>query len=206
MGKGLSKGDVLAFFWVAPTTLRISVNGAVSGDVEDEKLPRMLHVGFLGDDPTIPEVKASVSTGFDRLFKEVGSGGPPVKDSPEFKEPVTGLTLPGTLSLDLPGQQTPMFLLGCGVRVRKLGPVNVKVYAAGSYVEPCAAKIALESFKAAGDSGSLDQDFYMCLSDPRLKFHRCLHLVFARDVQGKQVSDTLGERLKGKVPPEVGHC
>ncbi len=39
------------------------MRGKAAGDVTDEKLPRALHVGFLGDDPASPELKTTALPG-----------------------------------------------------------------------------------------------------------------------------------------------
>lgn len=58
----------MSYVWFAPEQLRILVRARVAGEVKDPKLPRALHVGFLGDDPNSPEAKAGLARGVLALF------------------------------------------------------------------------------------------------------------------------------------------
>lgn len=117
----------------------------------DAKLPRAIHAGIaLGPDPGVPEAKAMLPKGIARLFHGAGGasggggGGKPrvgqaVRAPPTVAEPATGLPLPSVLG-DLPSHdpaKSPISpalkLLGCGVRVKKLGFVSIQVYAVGVY-------------------------------------------------------------------------
>jgi hypothetical protein len=83
--------------------------------------------------------------------------------------------------------------------VKKIGFVAVQVYAAGILVEPEGAKRDLAGwFKAASGPGSSDA-LYEALLSKEVFSPRALHLVFCRNVTGKQVADSLAERLKANV-------
>jgi hypothetical protein len=82
--------------------------------------------------------------------------------------------------------------------------VAVQVYAAGILVEPEGAKRDLAGwFKAATESGSSgpgsSDALYEALLSKEVFSPRALHLVFCRNVTGKQVADSLAERLKANV-------
>lgn len=92
--------------------------------------------------------------------------------------------------------------------MKKLGFVSVQVYAAGILVEPMGAKKDLADwFKSASESpinqSGSSQTLYDALLSKDVFSPRALHLVFCRNVSGKQVSDSLAERLKAVVSPEA---
>ena len=175
-----------------------------------------------------------------------GSGGPqragnkvsaPVVRN--VTEPATGLPMPTELSLNAGsssssssrsgapdagkensgnGAAVQLKLLGCGVKVKKLGFIDVQVYAVGVFAEPQGCKAAItpwhqkQSKTGGGGPGSeLENELFDALlaggppassnsappSSSSIAFYpRALHLVFARSVSGKQVADALAERLK----------
>jgi hypothetical protein len=226
--KGLSTGETLTFFWPSPEELRILVRGQVAGDIKGgSELPKALHRGFLGPDPAIPELKLSVAKGLPRLFHggaaaAAGGGvganprraGTPVRPT-TVTEPASGLPMPTGptfAAFSPPGgneassnKPTPMRLLGCGVRVKKLGFIEVQVYAVGIFVEPEGAKRELAPWAKASSTGNNAQPLFASLlsTDPAAFYGRALHMVFARSVSGKQVADALGEKLAKIVTPEV---
>jgi len=65
---GLSKGEALSFVWSGPDDLVLLVRGASPGKVTDQKLPRVMFKGFLGDDPGSPEAKAAAAQGVAQLL------------------------------------------------------------------------------------------------------------------------------------------
>jgi hypothetical protein len=154
-------------------------------------------------------------------------------------EPATGLAMPTEVTLntgsskggggsDAGKENTPsspssggtvrLQLLGCGVKVKKLGFIDVQVYAVGVFAEPQGCKTAITPWhqkhlanKNGGGGTELENELFDALlagappdsssssSAPpsSIAFYpRALHLVFARSVSGKQVSDALAERLK----------
>ena len=68
IGSSLDKGEALSYLWGEPESLTIFVRGKAVGVIEDVKLPRVMFVGFLGDDPGSPEAKAGVPKGGAALF------------------------------------------------------------------------------------------------------------------------------------------
>jgi hypothetical protein len=231
--KGLAEGDALTFLWAAPSALRLFVRGEPCGtaDLVDAALPKVLHAGLaLGPDPAVPEAKTATANNIRRVFYQASSGGGgangggagragskvAVAAARAVTEPATGLTLPTELGLDggggslAPAGPVRLQLLGCGVKVKKLGFLEVQVYAVGVYAEPAGCKAALGLWHQLGGSGTAGTDealFEALLAGgpggdgdgtaPRATFfRRALHLVFARSVSGKQVADALAERLQ----------
>ena len=90
--------------------------------------------------------------GEDELEEDVSSsnsssaGGS--KPLPPLKEPVTGIFIPATLEVE--GGAGPLVSVGCGPRIKKLGFIEVKVYALGVFVEASAtSQAALEPLQGA---------------------------------------------------------
>ena len=100
-----------------------------------------------------------------------------------------------------------VFLYGY-TQVKKLGFIEVQVYALGIFVEPEGAKRVLAPWanNTGGPAGNSPQPLFESLldnTDPASFFGRALHMVFARAVSGKQVADALGEKLSKVVSPDV---
>ena len=120
-----------------------------------------------GSDPGIPEAKATTAKGVARLFQGGGGAGPSALPARRARpatvtDPATGLALPTTLKLPLPsaaaGAGAPeaaaeVALLGCGVKVKKLGFVEINVYSVGVYAQPAGLKAALAPWHRGGAAG-----------------------------------------------------
>ena len=220
---GLKAGEHLTFFWAAPDILRVIVRGKVSGDVRDAKLPLVLHKGFLGDNPVVPEAKESVASGLSRLYQggaeidDLGSSGGgaasrigrPVPMPGIIVEPATKLEFKTPLCLPGPNGDIAMQLLAKGPKVKKIPMIGaVQVYAVGIYVEPVGCKKVLaapngwwEQSKSGGSNHASLYDALVGGGDDRSFFPRSLHLVFARSVSYSQVAGALAEKLKLVAPP-----
>uniref|UniRef100_A0A7S2S0W0 Chalcone-flavonone isomerase family protein n=1 Tax=Rhizochromulina marina TaxID=1034831 RepID=A0A7S2S0W0_9STRA len=218
IGKSLDKGESIFFAWTAPESLVIGVRGKATGELSHPKLPYILFRGFLGPNTPIPPLRSSTAQGLPRLFQAAagamgagGEGGGGGRSAPAsapavpatVTEPSTGLPLPTTLTMVDPtsadGAGLGMSLLGCGVRVKKLGMISVNVYALGIFVDAERSKPHLEAFK----SGTADPRLFEALLSREAFFSRMLYMVFARSVSAKQVADALAEKLKPNLPPEV---
>ena len=64
----LQVGETITYFWCEPDCLRLFVRGSVLGDVRDPLLPKLMHRGFLGNDPASPEAHADVPRGVAHLL------------------------------------------------------------------------------------------------------------------------------------------
>ena len=93
-----------------------------------------------------------------------------------------------------------MVSLGCGLRIRKVGPIKAQVFVLGVFVERDSARIALEGFKGKGSDPAV---FEALLSKDEPFFPRMLHLVFARSIKPEQVTTALGEKIKPHIPAEA---
>ena len=79
---------------------------------------------------------------------------------------------------------------------------RTKVYAVGIYCDATGACRVLEGWRRGGAASGALGDALLS-ADPATFFPRALHMVFARDVTGAQVSDALAEKLKQAVAPEA---
>jgi hypothetical protein len=126
--KGVASGETLSFFWSAPTSLHIFVRGAAVGEVNDVKLPRAIHAGFLGDDPSIPEARSGIPSGLSRLFQSMSGsgGGANTKRAGRalmpatMTEPASGIALPTKIEMGTADAPLSMHLLSCGLQVTLL--------------------------------------------------------------------------------------
>ena len=102
-----------------------------------------------------------------------------------FNEPHSGTPFP--VSLTPPGDTTPHWIMGTGIRQRTI--LRVKIYAFGLYVDPEGARASLSRFAGLPASTlERDESFYRHLLD--LDFAMTLRLVMTRTVDG---ADVLGQ-------------
>ena len=221
---GIKTGETITFFWAAPELFRIFVRGSVCGSINSQTLPLILHKGFLGDDPAVPEVKQSIVAGLHRLLvKRVsdngGVNGGRVGElvAPRtVVEPITKLSLPGTLQLEGKNRKNiSLSLLSKGPSLKRVPVIgNVQVYAVGIYVDPIGAKRVLHAngwckeVQDGQSNSTNDAKLFETLagnieSADDTFFARCLHLVFARNVSYAQFSGALAERLKLVAEPDA---
>ena len=111
------------------------------------------------------------------------------------REPESGVTFP--VSLTPPGQATPHWLMGTGIRQRTIFRVNV--YAFGLYVDADGARAALAEFAGAtAEALGRDERFTRRLLD--LDFGMALRLVMTRTVSGGDVADAFDDALRPRMP------
>ena len=111
------------------------------------------------------------------------------------REPESGTLFP--LALTPPGEATPHWLMGTGIRQRTIFRVNV--YAFGLYVDADGARASLSEF--AGTSAEAlgrDERFTRRLLD--LDFGMALRLVMTRTVGGSDVADAFDDALRPRMP------
>jgi len=207
IGKSLDKGDSIAFTWTTPGAVGILVRQKPVGELSHPKLPRVLFRGFLGEKTAVPALRTTTVQGLPRLFQAAAAGGREsvgakkggrgaISQPTTVTEPATGLPLPSEITAS---PESTLSLLGCGVRVKKLGMISVNVYALGIYMDAHAAKPHLSAFT----SGQPDPKLFEALLSKESFFPRMLNMVFARGVSAKQVADALGEKLKPNLPADV---
>jgi hypothetical protein len=131
-------------------------------------------------------------------------------DATTVKEPATGIALPTVLQLE---EGTPVLrLLGCGVKIKAWGFLNVDVYALGVFAELEGCRVAAASWfaqqPAVPHSGALKASssvavhvdnhdaLFEALRQSEPFYPRALYLAFARVVTAKQVTETLAVQLK----------
>ena len=115
-------------------------------------------------------------------------------------EPRSGVSFP--VSLTPPGNKTPHWIMGTGVRQRTI--FNLKIYAFGLYVDPEGARASLSRFARRSASRlERDEGFYRHLLD--LNFPMTLRLVMTRTVDGNDVAEAFDDALRPRVIRTVAH-
>ncbi|CAB1108746.1 FAPa [Ectocarpus sp. CCAP 1310/34] len=89
-------------------------------------------------------------------------------------------------------------LMGTGVRVKKIGPAGVKVYAVGLYVDEKAAAKELEVHKGEdGESLGKNDGFFSRVA--KSKFEKTMVLKMAREVGTEKMVSALTESVKPRI-------
>ena len=115
-----------------------------------------------------------------------------------FNEPHSGTPFP--VSLIPPGDTTPHWIMGTGVRQRTI--FKVKIYAFGLYVDPEGARASLSQFVRLSPSTlERDESFYRHLLD--LNFAMTLRLVMTRTVNGADVAEAFDDALRPRMTRAV---
>eukprot|EP00904_Undaria_pinnatifida_P008074 jgi/Undpi1/4397/HiC_scaffold_17.g07754.m1 len=104
--------------------------------------------------------------------------------------------------LSLPGGSASS-LMGTGVRVKKIGPAGVKVYAVGLYVEEKGAAKELETHKG-DDAESLGKNDGFFSRVAKANFEKTLVLKMAREVQTEKMVSALAESVKPRLSGSQG--
>lgn len=113
----------------------------------------------------------------------------------DIKEAASGILFKGAIKL--PGASSENQLLGTGIRVKKIGPVKVNVYAVGIYADAGKATSELSKYSSAADL-SKNAGFYQdSITSP---FEKTLVLKMARKVG----TETMVEALTDAVKPRMG--
>jgi len=111
-----------------------------------------------------------------------------------FNEPHSGTPFP--VSLTPPGDTTPHWIMGTGLRQRTI--LRVKIYAFGLYVDPEGARASLSRFAGLPASTlERDESFYRQLLD--LDFAMTLRLVMTRTVNGADVAEAFDDALRPRM-------
>ena len=115
-----------------------------------------------------------------------------------FNEPHSGTPFP--VSLIPPGDTTPHWIMGTGLRQRTI--LRVKIYAFGLYVDPEGARASLSRFAGLPASTlERDESFYRHLLD--LNFAMTLRLVMTRTVNGADVAEAFDDALRPRMTRAV---
>ena len=115
-----------------------------------------------------------------------------------FNEPHSGTPFP--VSLTPPGDTTPHWIMGTGIRQRTI--LRVKIYAFGLYVDPEGARASLSRFAGLPASTlERDESFYRQLLD--LDFAMTLRLVMTRTVNGADVAEAFDDALRPRMTRAV---
>lgn len=104
-------------------------------------------------------------------------------------DPATGITFSPTLVVG--GTSKALSLLGAGVRVKKIGPLPVKVYSVALYADVAATTKSLGAWSGTGPISARDLDFYAAVT--AAKADQALHLNFARAVGADKVAAALAD-------------
>eukprot|EP00752_Nemacystus_decipiens_P006542 g5893.t1 len=113
----------------------------------------------------------------------------------DVKEKATSISFRERIKL--PGGSASA-LMGTGVRVKKIGPAGVKVYAVGLYVEEKGAIKELERHKGEdGDSLGKNEGFFSRVS--KSKFEKTMVLKMAREVGTEKMVSALAESVRPRV-------
>ena len=113
-------------------------------------------------------------------------------------EPRSGTPFP--VSLTPPGDTTPHWIMGTGIRQRTI--FRVKIYAFGLYVDPEAARASLSRFaRLPASTLERDESFYQHLLD--LDFAMTLRLVMTRTVDGDDVAEAFDDALRPRMTRAV---
>ncbi|CAM9852236.1 unnamed protein product [Discosporangium mesarthrocarpum] len=99
--------------------------------------------------------------------------------------------------LKLPGSGANN-LASTGVRVKKIGPAAVKVYAVGIYVDPNGAKAALSKHKGAGGDTLAKKDGFFTEAR-KAGFEKALVLKMARKVGTEKMVNALAESVEPRM-------
>mmetsp|Transcript_1987 Transcript_1987/g.2073 ORF Transcript_1987/g.2073 Transcript_1987/m.2073 type:complete len:214 (+) Transcript_1987:144-785(+) len=117
-----------------------------------------------------------------------------------MQEPSTKVTF------DSSTDDKKLTLAGVGVRVKKIGPLSVKVYAAGVYLDRAASLLKLKNipFKNEKDLTDSKEFSNMLIKDSGSK---SIVLKMVRSVSGQKMADALAEsvkpRMNGKELPSL---
>ena len=121
------------------------------------------------------------------------AGQPAAPDTVRERE--SGTLFP--VALTPPGEATPHWLMGTGIRQRTIFRVNV--YAFGLYVDADRARAALSEFAGAtAEALGWDERFTRRLLD--LDFGMALRLVMTRTVDGGDIADAFDDALRPRMP------
>ena len=113
-------------------------------------------------------------------------------------EPRSGTPFP--VSLTPPGNTTPHWIMGTGVRQRTI--FRVKIYAFGLYVDPVGARASLSRFsRLSASTLERDENFYRSLLE--LDFAMTLRLVMTRTVDGDDVAEAFDDALRPRIARAV---
>ena len=113
-------------------------------------------------------------------------------------EPRSGVPFP--VSLTPPGDTTPHWIMGTGVRQRTI--FRVKIYAFGLYVDPEGARASLSRFaRLSASTLERDESFYRHLLD--LNFPMTLRLVMTRTIDGNDVAEAFDDALRPRMTRAV---
>ena len=115
-----------------------------------------------------------------------------------FNEPRSGTSFP--VSLTPPGDTTPHWIMGTGIRQRTI--FRVKIYAFGLYVDPEGARASLSRFAdRPAPTPERDESFYRHLLD--LDFAMTLRLVMTRTVDGNDMAEAFDDALRPRMTRAV---
>ena len=113
-------------------------------------------------------------------------------------EPRSGVPFP--VSVTPPGEATPHWLMGTGIRQRTI--FRVKIYAFGLYVDPEGARASLSRFsRLSASTLERDESFYRHLLD--LNFTMTLRLVMTRTIDGNDVAEAFDDALRPRMTRAV---
>eukprot|EP00903_Cladosiphon_okamuranus_P009853 g9363.t1 len=113
----------------------------------------------------------------------------------DVKEKATSISFREKIKLPGGGSSA---LMGTGVRVKKIGPAGVKVYAVGLYVDEKGAAKELERHKGEdGDSLGKNEGFFARVA--KSKFEKTMVLKMAREVGTEKMVSALAESVKPRM-------
>jgi hypothetical protein len=115
-----------------------------------------------------------------------------------LNEPHSGTPFP--VSLTPPGDTTPHWIMGAGLRQRTI--LRLRIYAFGLYIDPEGARASLSQFAGLPTSTlERDESFYRHLLD--LNFAMTLRLVMTRTVSGADVAASFNDALRPRMTRTV---
>ena len=111
-----------------------------------------------------------------------------------YVEPKSKVEFP--VKLPVKGSDQPHYLLGAGVRTKTI--FGVKVYAVGLYVEPSAARKALQVYRNA-QAKNLEKNPKVAESLLQGDFGKTLRLVMTRDVDAEDMREAFEDSLEPRL-------
>jgi len=120
--------------------------------------------------------------------KDIGTEVKREIQSRKCKVPKGNVVDPAT-QISFPPKKDDLGLLGVGVRVKKIGPLAVKVYSVGLYADTNAVEKNI--VETSPDGMYIGENFYRAVAGA--KAHKQLELKFARGVGTDKVADALSK-------------
>lgn len=108
---------------------------------------------------------------------------------------LAGSVIEPVTSVKFDTEDKKLALAGVGVRIKKIGPVSLKIYAAGVYVDKVAALLKSKSFASHDISKSKEFDDMLVHGS----FEKSVVLKMVRKITGEKMSSALADSVRPRM-------